>query len=86
MRTTRLVSWMTDNLEYVRKIWGDSLEAAKAEGRQMAKPKATNNTHYYRKMADFVVPLDHDERVREDYKSLKNPKKYVKAMETRCRE
>lgn len=83
-RTDRLVSHMAKNLDDMRKIWGDSLEAAQAEGREMSKPSSKSNKKYFRKMADAVVPFDHREDIREDY--AQNPAKYIKVMESRCRE
>lgn len=75
---------MAKNLDDMRKIWGDSLEAAQAEGREMSKPSSKSNKKYFRKMADAVIPFDHREDVREDY--ARNPAKYIKVMESRCRE
>lgn len=77
-RTERLLDYLDTHTDVAIKLFGDSTQAAKSEGRSKLTAKSNKGTAYLQ-VAEGVFSIDDDEAVRADF--LKNPSKYAKAVD-----
>ena len=78
-RTDRLVQWLEDNVEDRQRLFSDSAQDAKEQGRRSRTAK-TSKTSFHLKMAEYIFSVDEDERIR-DYVKLHGAKRYIKVVE-----
>jgi hypothetical protein len=77
-RTERLLDYLDAHPEVAIKLFGDSTQAAKSEGRSKLTAKS-NKAAAYLQVADGVFSIDEDAAIRADYAT--NPNKYAKAID-----
>jgi hypothetical protein len=77
-RTERLLDYLDAHPDVAIKLFGDSTQVAKSEGRSKLTPKS-NKTTGYLQVADGIFSIDDDEAVRVDFAA--NPNKYAKAVD-----
>jgi hypothetical protein len=77
-RTERLLDYLDAHPDIIIKLFGDSIQAAKLEGRSKLTAKSSKITAYLQ-VADGVFSIDDDLAVRTDFAS--NPSKYAKAID-----
>src|SRR5712671_5654626 len=77
-RTERLLDYLDAHPDVTIKLFGDSIQAAKLDGRSKLTAKS-NKTTAYLQVADGVFSIDDDVAVRTDF--MTNPNKYVKAID-----
>src|SRR6202789_3991202 len=77
-RTERLLDFLDTHMDVAIKLFGDSTQAAKSEGRSKLTAKS-NKAAAYLQLADGIFSIDDDAAVRADFTT--NPNKYVKAVD-----
>jgi hypothetical protein len=77
-RTERLLDYLDAHPDVAIKLFGDSTQTAKLEGRSKMTAKS-NKAAAYLQVADGTFSVDHDPGVRADFAS--NPNKYSKAID-----
>jgi len=77
-RTERLLDYLDAHPDVTIKLFGDSIQAAKSDGRSKLTAKS-NKTTAYLQVADGVFSIDDDVAVRTDF--MTNPNKYAKAID-----
>ncbi|KAI0285550.1 hypothetical protein BC826DRAFT_873268, partial [Russula brevipes] len=77
-RTERLLDYLDTHPEVAIKLFGDSTQAAKSEGRSKLTAKSNKSTAYLQ-VSDGVFSIDDDPAVRADFAA--NPNKYAKAVD-----
>jgi hypothetical protein len=77
-RTERLLDYLDAHPDVAIKLFGDSTQAAKSEGRSKLTAKSNKGAAYLQ-VADGIFSLDHDAAVRADFAT--NPNKYAKAVD-----
>jgi hypothetical protein len=77
-RTERLLDFLDAHADVAIKLFGDSTQAAKLEGRSKMTAKS-NKAAAYLQVADGIFSIDEDEGVRADFAT--NPTKYAKAVD-----
>jgi len=77
-RTERLLDYLDTHPDVAIKLFGDSTQAAKSEGRSKVTAKSNKSTAYLQ-VADGVFSIDSDAGVRSDF--VTNPNKYAKAVD-----
>jgi hypothetical protein len=76
--TERLLNYLDMHPEVAIKLFGDSTQAAKSEGRSKLMAKSNKSTAYLQ-VADGVFSVDDDPAVRADFAA--NLNKYAKAID-----
>ncbi|KAN0105459.1 hypothetical protein V8E52_011011 [Russula decolorans] len=76
--TERLLDYLDAHPDVAMKLFGDSTQTAKLEGRSKMTAKS-NKAAAYLQVADGIFSVDHDPGVRADFAS--NPNKYSKAVD-----
>lgn len=79
-RTDRLIDWLEQNVADRQKLFSDSSQDAKSEGRKQRVANGSKSK-YHQLIATAVFSVDADAKVREDYEA--SPTKYIKAIENR---
>lgn len=79
-RTERLIGWLEQNVVERQKLFSDSSQDAKKEGRKQRVANGAKSK-YHLLIATAVFSVDADAKFREDFEA--NPNKYVKAIENR---
>jgi len=77
-RTERLLDYLDAHPDVTIKLFGDSTQAARSEGRSKLTAKSNKSTGYLQ-VADGVFSIDNDMAVRTDFAA--NPNKYAKAID-----
>ena len=77
-RTERLLDYLDAHPDVAIKLFGDSTQAAKSEGRSKLTAKSNKGTGYLQ-VADGVFSIDDDVAIRTDFAT--NPTKYAKAID-----
>lgn len=77
-RTERAISWLEDNPVDRQKLFSDSTQAAKDQGRKKVMGK-TPKAHFYAKIAEAVFLVDEDPLVRADWE--RDPTRYTKSVD-----
>ena len=77
-RTERLLDYLDAHPDVAIKLFGDSTQAAKLEGRSKLTAKS-NKTAAYLQVADGIFSVDENPAVRADFTT--NPNKYAKAVD-----
>lgn len=77
-RTERLLDYLDAHPDVGIKLFGDSTQAAKLEGRSKLTAKS-NKAAAYLQVADGIFSIDDDAGVRSDFAT--NPNKYAKAVD-----
>jgi hypothetical protein len=77
-RTERLLDYLDEHPDIAIKLFGDSTQAAKTEGRSKLTAKSNKGAAYLQ-VADGIFSIDEDEAVRADFAA--NPSKYAKAVD-----
>jgi hypothetical protein len=77
-RTERLLNYLDAHPDVTIKLFGDSIQAAKLEGRSKLTAKSSK-TMAYQQVADGVFSIDEDVAIRTDFAT--NPTKYAKAVD-----
>jgi hypothetical protein len=77
-RTERLLDYLDAHPDVAIKLFGDSTQAAKSEGRSRMTAK-TNKAAAYLQLADGIFSIDDDEAIRADFGT--NPNKYAKGVD-----
>jgi hypothetical protein len=78
IRTERLLDYLDAHPEVSIKLFGDSTQAAKSEGRLKLTAKS-NKAAAYLQVADSIFSVDDDAAIRADFAT--NPAKYAKAVD-----
>jgi len=73
-----LLDYLDTHPEVTIKLFGDSTQAAKSEGRSKLTAKSNKSTVYLQ-VSDGVFSIDDDPAVRADFAA--NPNKYAKAVD-----
>jgi hypothetical protein len=76
--TERLLDYLDSHADVAIKLFGDSTQAAKSEGRSKLTAKS-NKAAAYLQAADGVFSIDDDAAVQANFST--NPNKYVKAVD-----
>lgn len=79
-RTDRLIDWLENNPSDRHKLFSDSTQDARAQGRRREVGK-THKSFYYAKIAQHVFQNDGNPQYRAEY--AVNPQKYAKSVENR---
>jgi hypothetical protein len=77
-RTERLLDYLDAHPDVAIKLFGDSTQAAKLEGRSKLTAKSNKGAAYLQ-VADGIFSIDDDLAVRADFAT--NPNKYAKAVD-----
>jgi hypothetical protein len=77
-RTERLLDYLDVHPDVAIKLFGDSTQVAKLEGRSKLTAKSNKGAAYLQ-VADGIFSIDNDAAVRADFKT--NPNKYAKAVD-----
>jgi hypothetical protein len=77
-RTERLLDFLDTHPDVAIKLFGDSTQAAKSEGRNKLTAKSNKGVAYLQ-LADGIFSIDDDAAVRADFTT--NPNKYAKAVD-----
>ena len=77
-RTERLLDFLDTHPDVAIKLFGDSTQAAKSEGRSKLTAKSNKGAAYLQ-LADGIFSIDRDAAVRADFGN--NPNKYAKAVD-----
>ena len=77
-RTERLLDYLDAHADVAIKLFGDSTQAAKSEGRSKMTAKSNKGAAYLQ-VADGIFSIDDDPGVRADFQT--NPSKYAKAVD-----
>jgi hypothetical protein len=77
-RTERLLDFLDAHPDVAIKLFGDSTQAAKSEGRSKLTAKSNKGAAYLQ-LADGIFSIDDDAAVRSDFAT--NPNKYAKAVD-----
>ncbi len=77
-RTERLLDYLDAHQDVAIKLFGDSTQAAKVEGRSKLTAKSNKGAAYLQ-VAEGIFSVDENPAVRADFKS--NPSKYSKAVD-----
>lgn len=77
-RTDRLLDWLDDNPADRQKLFSDSSQDARVEGRKRRVAKGSK-THFYTRMAAAVFSVDAKKDIRDNFGA--NPDKYAKSVE-----
>lgn len=77
-RTERLLNYLDAHSDVAIKLFGDSTQVAKSEGRTKLTAKS-NKAAAYLQVADGIFSIDNDAGVRADFAA--NPNKYAKAVD-----
>ena len=77
-RTERLLDYLDAHPDVAIKLFGDSTQAAKIEGRSKLTAKSNKGAAYLQ-VAEGIFSVDENPAVRADFKS--NPNKYSKAVD-----
>jgi hypothetical protein len=77
-RTERLLDFLDAHPDVAIKLFGDSTQAAKSEGRSKLTAKSNKGAAYLQ-VADGIFSVDDDVAVRTDF--VANPTKYAKAVD-----
>jgi hypothetical protein len=77
-RTERLLDYLDAHPDVAIKLFKDSTQAAKSEGRSKLTAKSNKDGRYLQ-VADGIFSVDHDAAVRADFAT--NPNKYAKAVD-----
>ena len=77
-RTERLLDYLDAHSDVAIKLFGDSTQVAKSEGRTKLTAKS-NKVGAYLQVADGIFSVDDDAAVRADFAT--NPSKYAKAVD-----
>jgi hypothetical protein len=77
-RTERLLDFLDTHPEVAIKLFGDSTQTAKSEGRHKLTAKS-NKAAGHLQVADGIFSIDDDPGVRADF--VINPSKYAKAVD-----
>jgi hypothetical protein len=77
-RTERLLDYLDVHPDVAIRLFGDSTQAAKTEGRSKLTAKSNKNAAYLQ-VAEGIFSIDESSAVRADFKN--NPSKYAKAVD-----
>lgn len=77
-RTEHLLDYLNAHPDVTLKLFGDSTQAARLEGRTKLTAKSNKGTAYLQ-VADGIFSVDNDPAVRADFAT--NPSKYAKAAD-----
>ena len=77
-RTERLLDYLDSHPDVALKLFGDSTQAAKSEGRSKLTAKS-NKAAAYLQLAEGIFSIDTDAAIRADFAA--NPNKYAKAVD-----
>jgi hypothetical protein len=77
-QSERLLDYLDAHPDVAIKLFGDSTQAAKSEGRSKLTAKSNKITGYLQ-VAEGVFSIDNDVAVRTDFAT--NPSKYAKAID-----
>jgi hypothetical protein len=77
-RTERLLDYLDAHPDVAIKLFGDSTQAAKSEGRSKLTAKSNKGAAYLQ-VADGIFSVDENPAVRADFTA--NPNKYAKAVD-----
>jgi hypothetical protein len=77
-RTERLLDYLDTHSDVAIKLFGDSTQAARSEGRSKLTAKS-NKAAAYLQVADGIFSIDENPAVRADFTT--NPSKYAKAVD-----
>jgi hypothetical protein len=77
-RTERLLDYLDAHTDVAIKLFGDSTQAAKLEGRSKMTAKS-NKAAGYLQVAEGIFSIDDDAAIRADFTN--NPNKYAKAVD-----
>jgi hypothetical protein len=77
-RTERLLDYLDARPDVALKLFGDSTQAAKSDGRSKLTAKS-NKAAAYLQLAEAIFSIDKDGAVRADFAA--NPNKYAKAVD-----
>jgi hypothetical protein len=77
-RTERLLDFLDAHPDAAIKLFGDSTQGAKSEGRSKLTAKSSKGVAYLQ-VADGVFSIDENPAVRADF--IANPNKYAKAID-----
>ena len=79
--TDQLVEWLEDNVEDHQRLFSDSAQDAKEQNHHPRTAKGSK-TSFHVKMAEYILSIDKDEKVRDDIRA-NGGRKYAKAIENR---
>ena len=77
-RTERLLDFLDAYPEVATKLFGDSTQAAKSEGRSKLTAKSNKGAAYLQ-VAEGIFSIDNDKAIQADFTT--NPNKYAKAVD-----
>jgi hypothetical protein len=77
-RTQRLLDYLDAHSDVAIKLFGDSTQAARSEGRSKLTAKS-NKAAVYLQVTDGIFSVDENPAVRADFET--NPNKYAKAVD-----
>jgi hypothetical protein len=77
-RTERLLAFLDSHQDVAIKLFGDSTQTAKQEGRSKMTAKSNKGVAYLQ-VAEGIFSVDEDPAVRADFQA--NPSKYAKAVD-----
>lgn len=77
-RTERLLNYLDAHPDVAIKLFGDSTQTAKSEGRSKLTAKSNKGAAYLQ-VADGIFSIDEDAAIRADFAT--NPNKYAKAVD-----
>ena len=77
-RTEHLLDFLDSHPDVAIKLFGDSTQVARLEGRSKMTAK-TNKAATYLQVAEGIFSIDENPAVRADFKT--NPNKYMKAVD-----